>query len=811
MEQPAGPRFDARDYLRIIHKRIWFVFAISVAAALLGGVIAYMGGKPQYRAYASVLVKQPVEGLLWVGATPPESRRQTISLETQARIAQGTRCAELTWKRLKSATNLGIRVPSVSEILKAISVTVIRPDVLRIEARADNKLLAIALANETANSFKELSGERQRNEVKSAREYLEEQLKATEQQLAEAARKTSEYQRKTGLLVPEAAITYIQSALNDFQTEKARAETELRQAEAVVAKLERLIANTPPATVAKVPVPNPVRQALLESLQNDQLALTRLRAQYTDQYPGIQTILARIEETKARIQELPPVVEQPQVQPNGFLESAKTQLENERLKVSQLRAQIASYERAIEQLHRRAENLVDKESEFARRQDEMELARERHKKVVQELSVKKLEEATTTSADVDVFDRALDAEEVGPNVPKTIIYGFFLGIFAGIGLALVLEALDDTIRTPEDIARYTTAPFLGIVPRTDDATAEPVTITGPKSPPAEAYRTLRSNITFALVDSPARTFVITSAGASEGKSSVLANLAVAFAQAGHSVIVVDSDLRRPILHRLFGRDASRGLSNLLVGEMSIEEVLQDTAIANLKLIASGPLPPNPAELLGSVPMDGIIDRLAQMADIVLFDSPPTIMLTDALILSSKVDRVILVAEAGQVTRDAFNEVVRLIRHARGNILGCVLNKLRLTASDYYYYYYYYYYDYSSREEKEAPRRVDVEHAAAPQPAEEEGEERIELPWERPEWLPEEEQESGAEAERQAPPSEAGQPREGQDWVSQVREPDVITEPEEAEPKPEPPQGEQPPSEEEPPPLPWDRPPPRDQQ
>jgi len=297
---------------------------------------------------------------------------------------------------------------------KAVARPVIRPDVLRIEARADNKLLAIALANETANSFKELSGERQRNEVKSAREYLEEQLKATEQQLAEAARKTSEYQRKTGLLVPEAAITYIQSALNDFQTEKARAETELRQAEAVVAKLERLIANTPPATVAKVPVPNPVRQALLESLQNDQLALTRLRAQYTDQYPGIQTILARIEETKARIQELPPVVEQPQVQPNGFLESAKTQLENERLKVSQLRAQIASYERAIEQLHRRAENLVDKESEFARRQDEMELARERHKKVVQELSVKKLEEATTTSADVDVFDRALDAGAGGP-------------------------------------------------------------------------------------------------------------------------------------------------------------------------------------------------------------------------------------------------------------------------------------------------------------------------------------------------------------------------------------------------------------
>jgi capsular exopolysaccharide synthesis family protein len=229
-----------------------------------------------------------------------------------------------------------------------------------------------------------------------------------------------------------------------------------------------------------------------------------------------------------------------------------------------------------------------------------------------------------------------------------------------------------------------------------------VTIGAPKSPTAEAYRTLRSNIRFALFDQPAKSFVVCSAGAGEGKSLTAANLAVACAQGGDAVILVDTDLRRPVLHRLFKSEASPGLTNALVGEQTPPEVLHDTAVPGLRLLPTGPLPPNPAELLDSQQMDEVIAQLSSEADIIILDSPPALMLTDAGILASKVDRTIVVAEAGQITERAFADLMRIFEYARADVLGVVLNKLRVGAGDYYYYYYSYY-DYD-----EADRRPTAE-------------------------------------------------------------------------------------------------------
>jgi len=192
------------------------------------------------------------------------------------------------------------------------------------------------------------------------------------------------------------------------------------------------------------------------------------------------------------------------------------------------------------------------------------------------------------------------------------------------------------------------------------------------------------------VDAPVTTMLVTSAGAAEGKTWTTANLAVVIAQAGQRVLLVDTDLRRPKLHRYFDLDASRGLTNVLVGDFDFADVLQETGIPGLKLLASGPLPPNPAELLDSEKMAQLLTRLGESFDLVLLDSPPAIVLTDACVLAAKVDTVVFVLEAGKVTREAGREMRRLIENARGAILGGVLNKLKLTGSDYYYYYYYYY-------------------------------------------------------------------------------------------------------------------------
>jgi capsular exopolysaccharide synthesis family protein len=171
----------------------------------------------------------------------------------------------------------------------------------------------------------------------------------------------------------------------------------------------------------------------------------------------------------------------------------------------------------------------------------------------------------------------------------------------------------------------------------------------------------------------------------------VANLAVVFAQSGQKVLLIDSDLRRPSQQRLFNIDRDYGLTNVLIGESSLEEVWTEIdAVPGLHVVPSGPLPPNPADLLDSERMSQTIQRATELADIVFLDSPPAIVLTDAVLLSAKVDQTLLIAECDHVSRSAFKEMVRLIRQARGSVLGAVLNKLRLSSSDYYYYYYYYY-------------------------------------------------------------------------------------------------------------------------
>ena len=193
------------------------------------------------------------------------------------------------------------------------------------------------------------------------------------------------------------------------------------------------------------------------------------------------------------------------------------------------------------------------------------------------------------------------------------------------------------------------------------------------------------------MDNPAHTFLVTSAGAGEGKSLTAANLAVVFAQSGQKVLLIDSDLRRPSLQRLFDIDRDYGLTNVLIGESTLEDVrIEIDAVPGLYVIPTGPLPPNPADLLDSERMNHIIEQAKKLADVVFFDSPPAIVLTDAVLLSAKIDQTLLVAECEHVSRTAFQEMVRLIRQARGSVLGAVLNKLRLSSSDYYYYYYYYY-------------------------------------------------------------------------------------------------------------------------
>jgi non-specific protein-tyrosine kinase len=213
-----------------------------------------------------------------------------------------------------------------------------------------------------------------------------------------------------------------------------------------------------------------------------------------------------------------------------------------------------------------------------------------------------------------------------------------------------------------------------------------ISVSDPQSPIAEAYRTLRTNLDFSSLDHPLNTMVVTSAGPEEGKSTTLANLAVTTAQAGRKVVLVDCDLRRPRLHELFGLSNEKGLTTMVVDDAAMQQPpLQETGVEGLHLLTSGPQPPNPVELLASRRMADVIELLAGQADVVFFDAPPVIAVTDAAVLASRVDGVLLVISAGSTKRDYVRQAQALLQKVNARVVGTVLTNVAFDASLHRYY------------------------------------------------------------------------------------------------------------------------------
>lgn len=213
-----------------------------------------------------------------------------------------------------------------------------------------------------------------------------------------------------------------------------------------------------------------------------------------------------------------------------------------------------------------------------------------------------------------------------------------------------------------------------------------VTSYDPKSPVSEQYRTIRTNIQFSSVDEEIQTIMVTSSGPGEGKSTTAANLAVVFAQQGNSVLLVDGDLRKPTVHYTFNLTNTFGLTTVLARQITLDEAVNNTSIPNLSVLTSGPIPPNPAELIGSHGMDRIIQELKESFDIVIFDTPPVLAVTDAQLLANKCDGTILVAYSSRTELEAASKAKELLVAAKGKLLGAVLNGKKLQNADNYYYY-----------------------------------------------------------------------------------------------------------------------------
>jgi succinoglycan biosynthesis transport protein ExoP len=282
---------------------------------------------------------------------------------------------------------------------------------------------------------------------------------------------------------------------------------------------------------------------------------------------------------------------------------------------------------------------------------------------------------------------------VGPSRGMNVLLAATVGLILAVGAAFLLEYLDDTIKSPDDVVATLELAPLGAITRMKGEGYEGKLVASqhPRSPISEAYRTLRTNIQFSTLDRPARTLLVTSANSIEGKSITAANLAVVMAQAGLKTVLVDSDLRRPVQHKIFQLSNQDGLTSRLLEEApSLDDHLQTAGVENLRVLTSGPIPPNPSELLGSRKMQALLEQLKEDNDVVLFDSPPSLAVTDATVLATQVDGVLLVADARRTRREMAVRARDNLIKVGANILGVAVNRLSERAGGYHYYYYYHY-------------------------------------------------------------------------------------------------------------------------
>lgn len=375
----------------------------------------------------------------------------------------------------------------------------------------------------------------------------------------------------------------------------------------------------------------------------------------------------------------------------GITASLETQLDAKH-------KQIADIERQAEETNAKTVSDSRKAAPYAQAKRDLETALRTREAMQMELNQQYINAQISKESSVQVIDKARTGlNPVKPAKTLFIAAGAVAGLLLGFLLAFFIEYLDTSVKTIDDVEQALGAPVLGVIPQNVGALIRE----GPDSPHAEAYRVLRTNILFSRKDPNQRTMTVVSGGAGEGKSTTIFNLATIFAQQGSRVLIVDSDLRRPSLHKILNVSNAVGLTNYLLRQMKLEEVVQTTPQAGLDFLPSGKLPSSSVGILNSQQMKEFIEEVKSRYDFVFFDSPPIMGVSDASILASEVDMAVLVVQYRKYPQQMTLRAKQMVEKIGGKdcLLGVVLNNINISQDSYYYYYSGYYYDYYSKNDE----------------------------------------------------------------------------------------------------------------
>ena len=710
-----------RDYFRVLIKRVWVVLG-TLLIVFGATLIATLRSTPIYDAKGSIAINKtdPMLSNLRDGNNSVDYYDPT-DLDTEVRILQSDLLAlqvikELNLDRLPEFGGHGMRPSSSLEL----TTDAIQPDsaratellgafkgnlrvllvpntrILEIHFRSPNKELAARVVNTLANTYIEQNFKTRFESTMQASDWLSRQLVDLQMKVETSQQKLVRYQKEHNILGIDEKQNITTQKLDELNKELTAAESDRMEKESLYRLAEAGDAESA-ASVAGAATGSGKSSAassgLLDKLEAQKADLkvqaAQLGTQFGPAYPKIAQINNQITEIDTQVQlEMKKVTARLR---GDYMASLHRE--------NMLRA-------ALEDQKQQDNKLNESAIEYSLLKRDFETNRTLYEGLLQ-----KLKEAGVTAGlrsnnirEVDIARTPGAPAE--PNIPRNLVFAFALGLSSGIGLAFLLEGLDNTVRTPEQAQAISGLPSLGMIPLGSKIGAEAgakqglvvasskepvelITQARPQSQMAESYRALRTSLLLTSLGAPPKIILITSALPREGKTTTSVNTAIVLAQKGTRVLLIDADLRRPSIHKALGMGPRVGLSNVLTGGATSQQAtVRSPILPNLFILPAGTPPPNPAELMASQQMFDLLAELREQYDHIVIDTPPTLSVTDAVVLSTRSDAVVLVIRSSQTTKPALRRTRDILTQVNARVAGVLLNAVNLNSPDYSYYYEY---------------------------------------------------------------------------------------------------------------------------
>jgi exopolysaccharide transport family protein len=711
-----------REYLRVLIKRKWVVI-LSLVGVFTVVAIATLRSTPIYDAAGSIAINKMDSGLVNFkdSANGGMDYYDPTDLDTEVNILRSDLLALQVIKQLNldkqpqfggagqiPSTGLELttdtlqldsaRTSSLLGAFKGSLGVTLRPNtrIIEIHYRSPDKVLAARVVNTLVNTYIEQNFKTRFESTMQASDWLSKQLVDLQMKVETSQEKLVKYQKQHEILGIDEKQNITTAKLDELNKELTSAESARMEKESVYRLVQSGDADTAAAAATSADSgtgSNSASSSLLEKLRGQEADLKIQVAQFSTQfgpaYPKVAQLHSQLKEVDTQLQiEMKKVVSRVR---SDYM--ASLQREN------MLRA-------ALENQKQEANRLNESAIDYTLLKRDVESNR-----TLYEGLLEKLKEAGVTaglrSNNIRPVDLArVPTEPSEPNIPRNLSFALALGLSTGIGLAFLLEGIDNTVRTPEQAQAISALPSLGMIPlgsrhSTDSngrqrlsvasskEVVELVTQSRPQSQMAESYRALRTSLLLTSLGAPPKVILVTSALPQEGKTTTSINCAIVLAQKGTRVLLIDADLRRPSIHKTLGMGPRIGLSNVLTGNATLQQaIVRSTILPSLFVLPAGTPPPNPAELLASTNMKDVLAELREQYDHIVVDTPPTLSVTDAVVMSTRADAVVLVIRSGQTTKQALRRSRELLSQVNARVAGVLLNAVDLSSPDYYYYYEY---------------------------------------------------------------------------------------------------------------------------